>query len=253
MLKSRIIPCLDVKNGRTVKGVQFENLVDLGSPIELARAYSQAGADELVFLDISASQERRETMFAWVEAVAEALQIPFTVGGGINSLATVEKLLKLGADKVAINTAAIEHPILLREVAETFGSQCLVLAIDYKYENGEALVYSHGGKKKTALNLPTWVKQAQELGVGELLLTAMDLDGTKSGFDIQTLQQLKPILKVPVIASGGAGSLSDFKDVLKNNIAQAALAAGTFHRNEIRIPQLKEYLIQEGIACRPTS
>ncbi|MCS6974259.1 MAG: imidazole glycerol phosphate synthase subunit HisF [Cyclobacteriaceae bacterium] len=250
MLTKRIIPCLDVKGGRTVKGINFINLRDAGDPVELAAAYAQQGADELVFLDISASEEERKTMHKWVRDVARQINIPYTVGGGINSVADVAALLEAGADKVSINTAAVERPALIEELANAFGSQCIVVAIDARKIHNTWTVHTHGGKRTTDKKLFTWAKEVQERGAGEILFTSMDHDGTQQGFAIDALQKLNMLLHIPVIASGGAGSPGHFLDVFVLGRADAALAASVFHFGTIKIPELKHFLHQKNIPVR---
>ncbi|MFT6850776.1 MAG: cyclase [Sphingobacteriales bacterium] len=251
MLARRIIPCLDIKNGRTVKGTNFVNLIDAGDPVELATQYDKEGADELVFLDISATDERRKTLIPLVEKIAEALTIPFTVGGGISSVEDVDKLLKSGADKVSINSAALSRPELINEISQRFGSQCMVIAIDAKLEeNGEWEVYSHGGKTSTGRTLFEWAKEAEERGAGEILFTSISNDGSKSGFAVDALKQISANCRIPVIASGGAGKFEHFKDVLETGVADAALAASVFHYKIFTIPALKTYLATENIPVR---
>ncbi len=233
MLTKRIIPCLDIKNGRTVKGVNFENLRDAGNPVELAKQYAQLGADELVFLDISATQENRQTMIDLVLKVAEHINIPFTVGGRINSVEDVDRLLKAGADKVSINSSAVKNPQLINELAEKFGSQCVVVAIDAKQIDGEWIVHLAGGTIPTTLNLFSWAKEAEQRGAGEILFTSMNHDGTKNGFANEALSQLSSELNIPIIASGGAGNMAHFVDVFKIGKADAALAASVFHFGEM--------------------
>jgi cyclase len=250
MLSKRIIPCLDIKNGRTVKGVNFVNIQDAGDPIALATKYSETGADELVFLDISASEERRKTMSTWVREVAKNIQIPFTVGGGISSVDNVEELLKNGADKVSVNSSAVKNPDLLNQISDRFGKQCLVLAIDAKYDGKDWWVYLVGGKEKTNLKLFDWALEGQKRGAGEILFTSMNNDGVKGGFALDALKKLNEILSIPVIASGGAGKMEDFADVFTQAKADAALAASVFHFGEIEIPELKKYLDEKNIPIR---
>lgn len=251
MLTKRIIPCLDIKDGRTVKGVNFLDIRDAGDPVELALLYSQKGADELVFLDITATVEKRKTLVELVKRIAANINIPFTVGGGISSVDDVSVLLQNGADKVSVNTSAYKNPQLLKELSNAFGSQCVVLAIDTKKEeDGEWYVYLNGGRTKTDTRTIDWAKQGVELGAGEILLTSMNNDGTKNGFALDITAQLSKLLPVPVIASGGAGSMEHFKDVFKNANADAALAASIFHYKEIEIPDLKNYLHQQKINVR---
>jgi len=251
LLTKRIIPCLDIKDGRTVKGINFESIRDAGDPVELAKLYSEQGADELVFLDITATVEKRKTLVELVKRIAENINIPFTVGGGISTVDDVSLLLQNGADKVSVNTAAFKNPQLIKALSEAFGSQCVVLAIDTKKEeDGEWYVYLNGGRTKTDVKTTDWAKQAVELGAGEILLTSMNNDGTKNGFAIDITSALSSMLAVPVIASGGAGSLEHFKDVFQNGHADAALAASIFHYKEIEIPDLKKYLAGQKIAIR---
>lgn len=250
MLTKRIIPCLDIKNGRTVKGVNFLNLRDAGDPVELARLYSEVGADELVFLDISATEERRKTLAQLVLKVAQAIDIPFTVGGGISSAEDVSLLLNNGADKVSINSAAVKNPQLINELAAKFGSQCIVVAIDAKQLDGQWKVHLVGGKVPTQLNLLEWAKEVEDRGAGEILFTSMDHDGTKNGFANQALLELSNSLKIPIIASGGAGSPQHFADTFVHGKADAALAASVFHFKEIDLRQLKNELNAQGIPVR---
>lgn len=250
MLTKRIIPCLDIKEGRTVKGVNFVDLRDAGSPIELAKLYAAQGADELVFLDITATQEKRKTLLKLVEAIAREIAIPFTVGGGINSVEDVAVLLQAGADKVSINSAAVRRPELITELASVFGSQCVVVAIDAKQEDGIWSVYTSGGRNQTDWELLAWAKEVQRLGAGEILFTSMDNDGTKAGFANEMLATLAEELSIPIIASGGAGSMVDFKNTFEKGKVDAALAASVFHFGEISIPTLKNYLTQENIPMR---
>ena len=250
MLTKRIIPCLDVKEGRVVKGVSFVSLRDAGDPVELARFYDKQGADELVFLDISASHEGKETMVEVVKIVATELSIPFTVGGGIRSLEDMKRMLRAGADKVSLNTAALDRPELIKEGADFFGSQCIVVAIDAK-KNGDSWdVYTHGGRNKTEWNAIDWAKKSVELGAGELLLTSMDKDGSKDGFDLELTQAVREAVGVPVIASGGAGNKEHFSEVFKAVDADAALAASIFHYKETSVAEVKEYLRKEGVNVR---
>ncbi len=250
MLTKRIIPCLDVKDGRTVKGVNFVSLRDAGDPIELAQRYAQEGADELVFLDISASEEKRKTLAKLVRDVAQAIDIPFTVGGGISSVADVGILLDNGADKVSINSASVRRPALIRELAQRFGTQCIVVAIDAKQLNNEWIVHLVGGKVPTERRLFEWAQEAVDNGAGELLFTSMDHDGTKQGFANNALKQLSQLVSVPIIASGGAGEMTHFVDTFVEGNADAALAASVFHFKEIGIPELKTYLDQHQIPVR---
>ncbi|GEL07831.1 imidazole glycerol phosphate synthase subunit HisF [Salisediminibacterium halotolerans] len=252
MLTKRIIPCLDVKEGRVVKGVQFVNLRDAGDPVELASFYDREWADELVFLDISASHEGRETMVDVVEEVAGTLAIPFTVGGGINSLDDMKRILRAGADKVSLNTAAVNRPELVREGADFFGTQCIVVAIDAKWD--ESLrswrVYTHGGRNASAWEVKDWAAHVVSLGAGELLLTSMDQDGEKSGFDVNLTRTVSQHVDVPVIASGGAGKKEDFYEVFTDGEADAALAASIFHYKETSVAQVKSYLKEKGLDIR---
>ena len=250
MLTKRIIPCLDIKNGRTVKGTNFVNLRDAGDPVELGSLYAKQGADELVFLDISASLEERKTFSSLVKEIAMHINIPFTVGGGINSIQDVAPLLDAGADKVSINTAAVKNPDLIDELAKEFGSQFIVLAIDAKKVDNQWSVHTHGGTRPTEKKLFSWAKEGQQRGAGEILFTSMDHDGTKAGFAIDPLNKLNQLLKIPVIASGGAGRREDFLEVFLLGHADAALAAGVFHFNEIPIPDLKNYLKLNSIPTR---
>ena len=252
MLTKRIIPCLDVKDGRVVKGVQFVQLRDAGDPVELARFYDEQGADELVFLDISASHEGRKTMVEVVKEVASELAIPFTVGGGINSLDDMKRILRAGADKVSLNTAAVTNPKLIAEGANFFGSQCIVVAIDAKYDQklGTWRVYTHGGRTPVDKDVITWVKEAVELGAGEILLTSMDSDGEKKGFDLSLTKAVSDAVTVPVIASGGAGGAEDFLNVFTEANADAALAASIFHYKETSVHEVKGYLHERGVLVR---
>jgi cyclase len=250
MLTKRIIPCLDIKEGRTVKGINFENLVDAGNPVALAQKYATEGADELVFLDITATLENRKTLLELVKAVAKSINIPFTVGGGISSKEDVFNLLQAGADKISINSSAVRKPELINELSKEFGSQCIVVAIDTKYIEDKHYVHTHGGKKATTLETLTWAKEVYERGAGEILLTSMDADGTKEGFDLPITAQVAQRVPIPVIASGGAGKQEDFLDVFANAKADAALAASIFHFNQVPLPTLKSYLAQNGIAVR---
>lgn len=252
MHTKRIIPCLDVKDGRVVKGINFVGLKEVGDPVELAKSYYEQGADELVFLDITATHEQRDTMVQVVEKVASAIFIPFTVGGGIRSVEDIRKMLLAGADKVSLNSAAVKNPKLIQEGAAIFGNQCIVLAVDgKKRQDGSGWnVYVNGGRVDTGLDFLTWVKQAVELGAGEILLTSMDADGTKQGFDIALCKAVRDIVDVPVIASGGCGSLQHFAEVFDEDAADAALAASMFHYGEVSVPQVKRYLKERGIAVR---
>ncbi|GAA4324111.1 imidazole glycerol phosphate synthase subunit HisF [Pontixanthobacter gangjinensis] len=250
MLTKRIIPCLDIKNGRTVKGVNFVDLRDAGDPVELAAAYAEKGADELVFLDISATEEKRKTLAKLVLDVAEQLNIPFTVGGGISSVEDVDILLKNGADKVSINSSAVKNPDLINQLSEKFGSQCVVVAIDAKNIDGNWKVHLVGGKVPTELDLFEWAREVEQRGAGEILFTSMDHDGTKNGFANEALAKLSEELNIPIIASGGAGKIEHFKDTFQEGKADAALAASVFHFKEIEILQLKKELKAEGIPIR---
>ena len=250
MLAKRIIPCLDIKNGETVKGVNFLDLKEVGNPVEMAIRYSQQGADELVFLDISATEERRKTFIPLVREIARHINIPFTVGGGINALENVEELLKNGADKITINSASLSNPKLITDVAKRFGSQCMVVAIDTKVVQNQNKVFSNGGKIETEKELFSWAKEVENLGAGEILLTSMNTDGTKSGFAIEITKQLSELVNIPVIASGGAGTMKHFEDVFTETKATGALAASIFHFNEIAIPELKNYLKSKNLSIR---
>jgi cyclase len=250
MLSKRIIPCLDVKDGRTVKGVNFVDLKDAGDPVELAWQYAQQGADELVFLDITATNERRKTMLEMVKSVASQLNIPFTIGGGITSIADAEALLNAGADKISINSAAVKNPMLIEELARAFGVQFVVLAVDTKLVGNQNLVHLNGGRLATTLETETWIKQAEEHGAGEILLTSMDHDGTKQGFDCQLLSKVCSSINIPVIASGGAGTMEHFTEVFTQTGVDAALAASVFHYGEIAIPDLKKELKKHRIPVR---
>ncbi len=250
MLTKRIIPCLDIKNGRTVKGVNFVDLKDAGDPVELAKKYAETGADELVFLDISATEERRKTLIELVRKVAETINIPFTVGGGISSLSDVDDLLKNGADKISINSSAVKNPDLINEITAKYGSQCVVVAIDAKQIDGEWIVHLVGGKVPTKLNLFDWAKEVEERGAGEILFTSMNNDGTKNGFANEALCKLAKIVNIPIIASGGAGNEQHFAEAFTEGKSDAALAASVFHFQEIGIPQLKEFLQKQDISVR---
>ena len=250
MLTKRIIPCLDIKDGRTVKGINFVDLRDAGDPVELAEIYANEGADELVFLDISATEERRKTLADLVKRVAEKVNIPFTVGGGISSVEDVDILLQNGADKVSINSSAVKNPDLINELVAKFGSQCIVVAIDAKQVNGVWKVHLVGGKVPTDLELFQWAKEVEERGAGEILFTSMDHDGTKTGFANETLARLSSELNIPIIASGGAGNMQHFVDTFKDGKADAALAASVFHFKEMEIKELKKKLQDHGIPVR---
>lgn len=250
MLKKRIIPCLDIRDGRTVKGVEFVNLRDAGDAVELARQYALQGADELVFLDITATVENRSTLLHLVEKVAAEINIPFTVGGGVNSVCDVSALIKAGADKVSVNSSAVKNPALLRAMAEEFGSQCVVLAIDARRETEGWKVYVHGGRTPTSLLAADWAREAEQLGAGEILLTSMNNDGAKTGFALDITQQIASSVQIPVIASGGAGRVEHFAEVFEQTEAGAALAAGIFHFGEVSIPEVKVYLKSKNIPVR---
>lgn len=252
MLVRRIIPCLDIKDGRVVKGVRFVELRDAGDPVELARAYEASGADELVFLDITATVEGRKATRDVVRAVAAELSMPFSVGGGVNSLEDVRDLLRAGCDKVSLNSAAVRNPNILTHAAAEFGSQCIVLAIDARADgSGSWDVLVDGGRTTTGLDALEWAQRGSKLGAGEILLTSMDRDGTKSGFDLDLTRRVRDAVEVPVIASGGAGTIADFADVFEKADADAALAASLFHFGELSIPELKEALRARGIPIRP--
>ncbi len=250
MLTKRIIPCLDIKDGRTVKGVNFENIRDAGDPVELAINYAKQGADELVFLDITATNEKRKTLAELVTRIAKHINIPFTVGGGISSVEDVSVLLNAGADKISVNTSAFKNPQLINDLANQFGSQCVVLAIDTKFEDDNWYVYLNGGRVKTETRTIDWAIQAVALGAGEILLTSMNNDGTKDGFAINITKAISEAVNVPVIASGGAGTMDHFSDIFITGKADAALAASVFHYKEIEIPELKKYLKTKNIEIR---
>ena len=250
MLKRRIIPCLDIRDGRTVKGINFIDIRDAGDPVELAKSYVEQGADELVFLDITATVENRKTLVELVRKIAREINIPFTVGGGINSIEDVSKIITAGADKVSVNSAAVKNPQLVAQIAAQFGSQCAVVAVDTKYVNGEWIVYVHGGRTSTPLKTMDWVRQVENLGAGEILLTSMNNDGTKAGFAIDITREVSRAVNIPVIASGGAGSMVHFKEVFEKTEASGGLAASIFHFGEIPIPVLKQYLQKEKISVR---
>lgn len=250
MLKKRIIPCLDIKDGRTVKGINFEEIKDAGNPIELAQRYVKEGADELVFLDITATLENRKTLVELVSKIASEINIPFTVGGGINSLEDAKLLINSGADKVSINSSAILNPQLISDIANEFGSQCVVLAIDTKFIDNQWIVFRNGGKIQTALTAINWAIQGVSLGAGEILLTSMNNDGTKAGFALDITKEISEKVSVPVIASGGAGKMQDFADVFNDTKATGALAASVFHYHQIPIPQLKQFLNNQKIPVR---
>jgi cyclase len=250
MLKRRIIPCLDIKDGRTVKGVNFINLVDAGDPVELAKDYVRQGADELVFLDITATIENRKALAGLVERISSEINIPFTVGGGIHNIEDVSVLIRAGADKVTVNSAAVRRPELIAEIAGEFGSQCVVVAIDTKRIENEWIVYVDGGRTPTELKTHEWARRVEELGAGEIMLTSMNTDGTKSGFSLDITNDVSKSVNIPVIASGGAGAMEHFRDVFFNTECSAALAASIFHFGEISIYDLKKYLKHEGISIR---
>ncbi len=250
MLAKRIIPCLDIKNGQTVKGINFENITNVGDPVELGTLYAKMGADELVFLDITATVEKRKTLTELVTRIAKHINIPFTVGGGISSVEDVSVLLACGADKISVNTSAVLNPQLISDLASNFGSQCVVLAIDTKYIDGEWFVFLNGGRTPTDIRTVEWAKKAVALGAGEILLTSMNNDGTKNGFALDITRAVSEAVNVPVIASGGAGNMEHFVDVFAEGKADAALAASIFHYKEIGIPELKSFLIQKGIEVR---
>lgn len=250
MLAKRIIPCLDIKDGRTVKGTNFIALRDAGDPVELAQRYCEEGADELVFLDITATTDKRKTLSSLVRSIATHIDIPFTVGGGISSTGDVEALLENGADKISVNTAAVNNPALVEELAGQFGSQCVVVAIDIKQQGAEWMVVTHGGRKPTSLHAVSWAMQMARSGAGEILLTSMEHDGTRSGFATAITRQISASVPIPVIASGGAGRMEDFAHVFREGKADAALAASIFHFREIPIPALKQYLYHQQIPVR---
>lgn len=250
MLKKRIIPCLDIKDGRTVKGVNFVDIRDAGDPVELAKAYVDQGADELVFLDITATVEGRKTFAALVQHIAEEINIPFTVGGGISSIADVDILLSAGADKVSINSSAVKRPELISELAKEFGNQCVVVAIDAGMVDGNWRVFTHGGRIATEVDVFEWAKEVEQRGAGELLVTSMQHDGTKSGFAIGLLKELDTITSIPIIASGGAGNAKHFAEVFQKTNVDAALAASIFHFGEVPIPELKRELRTHEIQVR---
>lgn len=250
MLAKRIIPCLDIKDGKTVKGINFLNITDVGDPVELGALYAQMGADELVFLDITATNEKRKTLSELVTRIAKHINIPFTVGGGISTVEDVSVLLACGADKISVNTSAVRNPQLISDLAKQFGSQCVVLAIDTKCIDGEWFVYLNGGRVPTDIKTIEWARQAVELGAGEILLTSMNNDGTKDGFALDITRAVSEAVNVPVIASGGAGTMAHFIDVFDEGKADAALAASIFHYKEIGIPELKAFLKEKGVEVR---
>ena len=251
MLAKRIIPCLDIDQGRVVKGVNFENLVDAGDPVEVSKRYSNEGADEITFLDITASNENRDIMINTIEKAADEVFVPLTVGGGVRNLDNIRSLLMAGADKVSINTAAVNNPSLVKEAASKFGSQCIVVAVDIKKVKDESWeVFTHGGRNKTGLNAEDWIKRMQSLGAGEILLTSMDKDGTKKGYDLEILSKINEWINIPVIASGGAGKLEHISDAFLIGKADAALCASIFHFNEYSVNQVKEFLRAKNIKVR---
>ncbi len=251
MLSKRVIPCLDVDRGKVVKGVKFVNIKDAGNPVELASLYDREGADEIVFLDITASHEERKTIIDVAARTAEKVFIPFTVGGGVRTLQDIRNLLKTGCDKVSINTAAVQNPRFIQEAAEKFGSQCIVVAIDAKRSGNQKWeVYTHGGRRATGIEAVEWAKKVEQLGAGEILLTSMDRDGTKKGYDIELTRSISQAVNIPVIASGGAGKLEHFAEIIKKADADAVLAASLFHYGELRIREVKEYLASQGIPVR---
>jgi cyclase len=250
MLKKRIISCLDIRDGRTVKGVNFVNIHDAGDPVELAKRYAEEGADELVFLDITATVERRKTLVALVEIIAQEINIPFTVGGGIDNVDDVRLIIMAGADKISINSAAVRRPALISEIASEFGSQCVTVAIDTKLDDGKWIVFIDGGRTPSGLETIEWAMQAEQLGAGEILLTSMNTDGTKTGFSKDITSAVSDAVNIPVIASGGAGTEEHFRDVFTHTGCSAALAASIFHYGEISIPELKKYLLKNNISVR---
>lgn len=250
MLAKRIIPCLDVDAGRVVKGTNFVDIRDAGDPVELGKRYDEQGADELVFLDITASHERRDTVVDMVRRVAREIFIPFTVGGGIGTVPAIERILKAGADKVSLNTAAVQHPDIVRESSRYFGSQCIVIAVDAKRGGAGWEVYIHGGRTNTGIDALAWMKDVERMGAGEILLTSMDCDGTKAGYDLELLRAATSTLSIPVIASGGAGTLSSIHDALAVGGADAALAASIFHYGTYTVRDVKDYLAARGIEVR---
>ena len=250
MLAKRIIPCLDIKDGRTVKGVNFVDLKDAGDPVELGKKYCDEGADELVFLDITATHEKRKTLAALAKNIAQHLNIPFTIGGGISSVNDASYLLEAGADKISINSAAVKNPNLINQLADTFGNQFVVVAIDAKQINGKWFVFLNGGRLPTDIPLLQWAKEAENRGAGEILFTSMDHDGTKNGFACQALAEMSDLVGIPIIASGGAGNMDHFSEVFTIGKADAGLAASIFHFNEVNIPELKQALKSSGISVR---
>ncbi len=250
MLSKRIIPCLDIKDGRVVKGVKFLGLRDAGDPVKVARAYDQQGADELIFLDITASFENRKTLVALVQKIAQNIFMPFTVGGGIGEIEDIRNILNAGAEKVSVNTQAVKFPQLISDAAHRFGSQCIVVAIDAKKQDDRWEVFVNGGRTPTGINALAWAQKAARLGAGEILLTSMDFDGTKNGYDLELTKAITEKVNIPVIASGGAGALADFYNVFVNAGADAALAASLFHYQEFSVKQVKSYLKERGVAVR---
>ena len=250
MLKRRIIPCLDIKDGRTVKGINFLNLIDAGDPVELAKTYVEQGADELVFLDITATIEKRKALAGLVERIAAEINIPFTVGGGINTVEDVAVLIKAGADKITVNSSAVKRPELISEIAGEFGSQCVVVAIDTKFIDDEWIVFVNGGRTPTSFRTLKWAERIEQLGAGEILLTSMNTDGTKKGFSIDITAEVSRRVNIPVIASGGAGNMEHFRDIFFNTGCSAALAASIFHFGEVDIRDLKKYLKKNNVAVR---
>ena len=250
MLAKRIIPCLDIQNGRTVKGINFENIIDVGDPVEMGQRYSEEGADELVYLDITATHEKRKTLPQLVRKIAKNLNIPFTVGGGVSELSDAKVLLENGADKLSINSAAIRQPEIITQLARRYGSQFVVIAVDACFENGKWEVYVNGGRKPTGKELFSWVKETEERGAGEILFTSMNQDGTKNGYAVEALKRMAAEVSIPVIASGGAGQKVHFKEVFEKTETEAALAASIFHYGEIPLHSLKQYLAGEGVPVR---
>jgi len=250
MLKKRIIPCLDIREGRVVKGINFLNIRDAGDPVEWAKKYDQDGADELVFLDITATSDNRDILINIVEKVSDEIFIPFTVGGGIRSIEDMRKILKAGADKVSINTACVKNPNLIKEGALNYGSQCIVIAVDVKREKDSFKVYIKGGRERTDIDAIEWCKKVEDLGAGELLITSMDKDGTKDGYDLELLKKITSLVNIPVIASGGCGKLSHLYDAIEIGGASAVLAASIFHYGEFTIPETKKYLESKGVNIR---
>jgi len=250
MLAKRIIPCLDIRNGRTVKGINFENITDVGDPVEMGKLYSDEGADELVYLDITATHEKRKTLPQLVRRIAKNLNIPFTVGGGVSEISDAEVLLENGTDKLSINSAAVRYPGLITDLAKRYGSQFVVVAVDARLENGRWEVYVNGGRKSTGKELFSWVSEAVERGAGEILFTSMNHDGTKNGYAVEALRRMASEISIPVIASGGAGEKVHFKELFEKSRTEAALAASIFHYGEIPVHSLKQYLAEEGVPVR---